>query len=359
MIQLDEVKTLLTQADEHTLSIYVTTDNSVQENQSTNPAWRTFVKDALRELDGDEGKGETGIWPTVRDRAEIFFRDYEPSGKGLAAIFTATDQYTFELPMHVDRYAAFDKPNVLPLLWAIDEYEPYIISMVDTEKAYFLVAYLGTARFQPEATIHIDFGAEHFGSKDGRVAHQTGDYVTRGSPVDEFQDFVDEHVAQLYRKVAEEIPQLMEKYKARRLILAGSEQSTHGVQKYLPKAVADQVVALKAIPMRYKPHEILAEVQADALAFERKDEEQLVQDVIDFAKSGGRGAIGWTAVHKALEMRQVELLILPWPVPDDSQATDLTLRTFASGGSVELVHDDAAGSLGGAGGVAARLYYAL
>ena len=71
------------------------------------------------------------------------------------------------------------------------------------------------------------------------------------------------------------------------------------------------------------------------------------------------GAAGWLAVHKALEMQQVELLILPWPVPDDSQATDMVLKTFASGGMVELVHEEAAATLGGAGGVAARLYYAL
>jgi hypothetical protein len=357
MIQYDEVKQLLEGADDHTLTMYVTTDNAVQGNQGSHPGWQTFVKKALRELDREQGK--TDAWSDVRRRAESFFEDLQPTSKGYAAIFTQSDQFTFELPMQVDEYAEFGKPNVLPLLWAMDEYEPYLVVMVDTEKAYIIIGYLGNAEFRPETTLHVDFGTEDFGSKDIRVATQTGEYVVRGSPVDEFQDFVKEHESQLYRKLADEIPGVMSKYKARRLVLAGNEQSGHAVKKYLPELIANQVVTIKGMPNHYNPQQILADLQDAALAFERQDEIKLVGQVIDFAKAGGRGALGWQAVRNALEMRQVDLLILPWPVPDDAQATELILKTFASGGKVELVHGEAAASVGGEGGVAAQLYYAL
>jgi hypothetical protein len=44
---------------------------------------------------------------------------------------------------------------------------------------------------------------------------------------------------------------------------------------------------------------------------------------------------------------------------DADLAAELPLRTFASGGSVELVHGEAADRLNQEGGLAARLYYAL
>jgi hypothetical protein len=44
---------------------------------------------------------------------------------------------------------------------------------------------------------------------------------------------------------------------------------------------------------------------------------------------------------------------------DQNLATELPLRAFASGGTVELVHEEAADRLKQEGGLAARLYYAL
>ena len=317
MIQLNEVKELLERADDETLTIYVTTDNALQENQSDHPAWHTFVKNALRDMDKTYGEGETGAWPDVRDRAKAFFDDFHPSGKGFAAIFTQSDLHTFELPFQIDAYAAFDKPNILPLLWVMDEYEPYVIVMVDHEKAYFLIAYLGVAQFQKAETLHIDFGAQIAGENATRVATQTGEKVTRGSVRDEYQDFIDEHVARLHRDVAEKAAELLKEHRARRLVLAGNEDAAHAVEKYFPESLSGKLVMVKAIPMRYTEPEILNEVQDSALEFERQEEMKLVQEVINLAKAGGRGALGWEAVREALEQKRVELLILPWPVPDE------------------------------------------
>ena len=58
-------------------------------------------------------------------------------------------------------------------------------------------------------------------------------------------------------------------------------------------------------------------------------------------------------------MQRVELLVMPYPMDDADLAAELPLHTFASGGSVELVHGEAADRLNQEGGLAARLYYAL
>lgn len=358
MIQFEDVKQLLEQADANTLTVYLTTDNSAQENQASNPAWQTFIRQALRQFDAEHGKGKTGTWPSIRERVEAFAADYRPASKGLALIYGPEVEQVFELPVRLDNQAYYGKPSLTPLLWAIDEFEPYLVTMVDNEKAYFVIGYLGQAEFQNDETLYIDFGVEHFGEKVNRVAHQTGQYVTRGSVRDEFEDFVDEHIAQLHRKVAERTVELLDERGIRRLIVGGDERAAHAVRDILPEKERAKLVRIARLPLRLKPHEILAQVTEDALEFERQEEIRLVEQVIDFAKSGGRGALGWEAVRQALQMQQVELLILPWPVVDETQASDLAIKTFASGGTLELVHGEAAALLGGEGGLGARLYYA-
>ena len=163
----------------------------------------------------------------------------------------------------------------------------------------------------------------------------------------------------MFRDVVAHLQKLMDKHQARRIILGGNEQSAYHVRNLMPEKMANAVVAVLPIPILAYPRDWGEQVQSAALEYERQEEIKLVQEVIDLAKAGGRGALGWEAVRKALQMQQVELLILPWPVVDEAQATDLTLKTFASSGKIELVHGEAAQLLGGEGGLAARLYYAL
>jgi hypothetical protein len=125
------------------------------------------------------------------------------------------------------------------------------------------------------------------------------------------------------------------------------------------ETLAKRVIALLPIPMRSATPEIAESVLTHALDYERQEEMGLVNQVIDFAKSGGRGALGPKAVMEALEMQRVELLIMPRELDDTHLASELPLRAFASGGSVELVHGEAADRLKQEGGLAARLYYAL
>jgi hypothetical protein len=47
MIKLEDVKNLLNQTDNHTLTLYLNVDNAAQENQAANPAWHVWAKNAL------------------------------------------------------------------------------------------------------------------------------------------------------------------------------------------------------------------------------------------------------------------------------------------------------------------------
>ena len=84
-----------------------------------------------------------------------------------------------------------------------------------------------------------------------------------------------------------------------------------------------------------------------------------MNQVIDFAKSRGRGALGEEAVKMALDMQRVELLILSWPTNNPDLSDDLAFRALQLNSEIELVHGEAAERLNAEGGVAARLYYAF
>jgi hypothetical protein len=287
---------------------------------------------------------------------ESYFADYQPSSKSLA-LFTGPDyQQVYELPIPVENQAAFGHPPVAPLLWLMDEYEPYLVVMADHEKARFLTAYLGAPGFEETMTMELD--THDWRRKTGALpSTSSGGGLGRGSSEDQYEGRVEEHVHRFYRDVVEQIKALVEKQGIRRVVLGGSEQSAHIVRDLLPEQVAKAVVDVLPIPMRCNVQEIMERVQPRALEYERAEELAMVDQVIDLAKGGGRGALGREAVMQALEQQRVELLLAPWPL--DDALKDLPARVFASGGSIELVHGEAAERLKAEGGLGARLYYAL
>lgn len=354
MIQIEDVKQLLNQTDDYTLTLYLMVDPAARENQATTPAWRIWLKDALKDI-GDSQNGGN-VWPDIRARVEAYFADYQPNSKSLALFAGPDFQQIYELPIPVENQAAFGKPPVAPLLWVMDEYQNYLIVMVDQQHARFYTAYLGEVGFQQDMTLELDTG--DWRRKTGALpSTSSGSGLGRGSSEDQFEGRVEEHVHRFYRDVIEQMKEFVEKQGIRRVILGGSEQSAHVVRDLLPEHLAKAVVDVLPIPMRCTVHEIMERVQPRALDYERTEELALVEQVINLAKSGGRGALGREAVMQALAQQRVDLLLAPWPLDDTLK--DLPARVFASGGSIELVHGDAAERLKAEGGLGARLYYAL
>ena len=76
MINLDDVKQMLAQGSNQTLTLYLDVDSSKQENQATQPAWRIFIKNALQEAE-NTAKGVEG-WQQIREQVEQFAEDYKP-----------------------------------------------------------------------------------------------------------------------------------------------------------------------------------------------------------------------------------------------------------------------------------------
>lgn len=357
MMNLDDIKGMFAEADKPVLTLYLNTNNADEANQASNPRWRVWLKERLREL-SDQQAG--GAWTQIHERVEAFFADYQPDSKSLVLFVGPDFQRDITLEVPLENQVSYGKPAVLPLLWAIDEYEPYLVALVDQEKARFILTRLGMVEF--EEGIESDLDEYEFREKTimpSASAVAGGHGATQGSHRDIFEDTIREHHNRFYREAVENVGAIADKHGVARIILGGAEESAHAVRRFLPDALADQVVAVLPIPMRSSSKEAVDLAASTVLDYEREGEMALVNQVIDFAKSGGRGALGLKAVQEALEMQRVELLVIPYPMEDADLAAELPLRVFASGGNVELVHGAAAERLKEEGGIGARLYYAL
>lgn len=361
MIKLEDVKTLLEQTDDHILTLYLNVDNSAQENQAANPAWRVSAKNALRNLHKNTENADSALPEMIEANVQSYLNDYQPRSKGLLIFAGTTFQQVYELPLRFENQAAFGKPYLTPLLSAMDEYEPYLVVVVDQESASFYISYLGELGFQESMEIDLkDYDFQQKTLMPSASAVTGGHGLTQGSNREAYERMVDEHRNRFYREVVEAAQKLLaDRSDIRRVILGGSEQTAHTVQHMMPDALKAQVVKVISIPRHYAVTEIFQHVLSSALEAEREYELNLVDQVIDFAKSRGRGALGEEAVTTALDMQQVELLLLSWPPAKPDLCENLAFRALQLNSRIELVHGEAASRLSAEGGVAARLYYAV
>lgn len=358
MLNLENVKSLLGEA--HVLSVYLPVDNALPENQADTPAWRIELKNALRRIEENLPE-DAATWPDIRERADAFFADYKPGSKGLAAFFDETDAQVYPLPVRVDADVSFGAPVIAPLVWVIDEYEPYLVLMVDREEAAFYFNYLGSTAF--ETAMEIDLDDYDFAQKSlvpSASAIAGGHKLTQGINRDAFEAMIEEHHARFFRDVAAQTEQIASEKDLHRIILAGNDQTAHEIHRMLSEYWREKVVNVLNIPKRTKVAEIFENIYPIAVDYERSQEMDTVNEVIDFAKAGGRGALGKKAVEQAMEMQQIEMLLLSWPAHDPEYANALVRQMLMLNGEVELISGAAAAKLNReADGIAARLYYSI
>ena len=121
MFQLEDVKQLLEQTDEPTLTMYLNVDARSTENVNSNPGWKIWAKNALRDLRSEMDEEQKAQWAAISARAEQFFGGYQVTSKSLALLVGPSFERSFEFPFPIENQVSFGKPNVMPLLGALDE----------------------------------------------------------------------------------------------------------------------------------------------------------------------------------------------------------------------------------------------
>lgn len=358
MIDFADIHRLISQPDaDRTLSVFLMVDAARLENHAATPGWRIWLKNALRALRSQHPEDET--FDALRRRCEALLEQRRDHAKGLALFLTPSSEQLFELPVPLAENAvAYGRASLAPLLFAMDEYERTLIVVVDQTRARFISGYMGGA--SREGTHVNDVEAYDFAEKDQMpTGRNQGDRTMGGSNRDAFAATISDHLRRFYQEVAAQARQIAEGKGIRRVILGGPVESVHALKHEMHESLAKLVAAIVPIPQWLDDNAVMRQALPAVLEVEHQQEQELVEEVVDLARSGSRGALGLAAVEDCLARQQVELLILPWPLADAALRDHLPLAALGAGARVEFVSGAAAERLNEEGGVAARLFYTL
>lgn len=325
------------------LSLYVVVDPGDQANQAATPAWQVWLKNALTQI--EQGLAAEGLprWQGVRARVEQYLTDYRPTGRTLVLFVAPDAELAYDVPVRLANQAFYGIAHLAEFLWAVDEFEEHLVVLFGQDQARATTLLLGRAA--DDITVRAD---QTWHRKLRKSAHQAN--------IAQRQDELDRR---FMREVAEEIDRhFLYHTDIERIVFGGDQRMAHAVRKLLHPKVADQVIGIVRLPFETPDHEIVTATQDLALQYEREHDLAVVNDVINRAKSGGRGALGIEAVAEALAMQAVSLLVLPYPINpvfDDK----LLVKAVKSSSQFEFVFGEAADRLNAEGGIGALLYYTV
>jgi peptide chain release factor subunit 1 len=171
-----------------------------------------------------------------------------------------------------------------------------------------------------------------------------------------FQRHVDMQDKRFAREAADAIARLVDRERATHVILAGHERAIGVLEPELPESVRPLVDHVARIPMRTGAAEVREEVAPILAALEEAEGTDVADRAIAGARAGELGVTGIDATMAALEMGQVDELILDETAPiDHAIRAELVRQAALIAARVEVVRDHA--GLRNSDGVAATLRY--
>ena len=346
-----------THAQESYLSLYLMTDPSEAGNQSQTPAWRTFLRNAVANVEAGLDPVQTRQWKNVRlsdespekgwartrKRLDKYLTSYRPEGKTLVLFISPGSEFSFELPVRIDSASYYGKPHIQEFLWALDEYEQHSVLLFSADEVRVLRLALGRSAADRTVVSEQAWLRGLRKTGEGEQNQQRQDDITR----------------RFVKRAANEVDKFfMKTPDVGRVVLGGNMELANAVLGSLHPSVKDMVIGVLPIPADLPPHEVAERVAETAEQGEREHEAALVADVIRSAGARGRGATGYTAVGHALDRGAVRLLALPYPA-DSDVVEPLLLQAVRAGATVEFLHGEAAERVKEAGGIVAQLYYSI
>jgi hypothetical protein len=292
------------------LSVFLDTDPSKPENQGAAPAYRIWLRKSIRELLDALPAPERRAAREHADRVVSHLETLRPGGRGLALVAGENLWREAAIPVPLPNRVHYGRPDLIPILWAIDDYEPYAILAVDREHARIYTAFLGESAVVSEETLDLDTRDWRF--KTGRPPTSTrmaGTGVARGAQRDTFDARVEAHIRRFWSGAAQSVARLLDERRIERLIIGGPDAAAHAVRDLLPAAAQATVVALVPLPARATPAEVLERTLPVALAEERRRDEALVTAVLRGASSRSGGVVGLVATLEALEQGQARTVV--------------------------------------------------
>lgn len=289
------------------LSLYL--DINPANPSNSGKAYVTRAKEAMKAL---------GVPEKVVQRA-LSATESLPQGR-VRALFAGEDwvevyDLQTELPLEGGVEARWGEPYLTPLIYALDEYEPYAVVLVDREKWRLFELHMGRVEelegaFRAVAANEWRDLGEDATAAGGRSAGPGAvGHVGRasgGSGKDHFNERMGEWTERFYREMAQRLAEIMKARGTGGLILMGPDPDTKNFAAHLPDGLPEPYILPSMPHSRVGPGELLKALEEHLPRLERLREQKLLDSIRE------RGIWGLQGVLEALQEGRLHLLVVPW-----------------------------------------------
>ena len=290
------------------------------------PAADSFATDAARidELLGEDLKGVEGL--------AIF------AGSHVGVWEVVRSQTEFDTQVHAGPTA-----DLFQLARLLDDSESAVIALVDSNTCRLFVTRRGGIVERP--------GPDE--PPDEHRRHDQGGWSQA-----RYQRHVDMQDLRFAKEAAEAIDRLVDREKAKHVVLIGDERATPILESQLPERVRALVAHVTHLEMRAGTTEVAGAVEPLLAAIASAEDEELADRAIGAMRGGGLGVAGIDDTMAALEMGQVDELVIDETVSiDEELRAELVRQAAATDATVTVVRDHA--GLARFEGVAATLRFRI
>lgn len=309
---------------------------------------RTHVDTFLRNSFDEQGRSLTVQARTGFERAAERISQYigeaPKSAKALAIFASITgnlfEAFPFDVPLERPSIHVDAVPHLYPLAQINDQFPRYAALLLDTNSADLYVFALGATKrresVQGEKTRRTSMG----GWSQARYQRRA-------------DNFHKQHI----KEVVDLLEKVVAAERLNHVVIACDDAARPFLMAQLPKHLAEKVIDMGSVDIKSLPeHQFLAETMAALRQADAKTDAEQVQRMLDAWRAGGLGVAGIEPTLRALEMRQVEeLLIAARPDRIAGPANDLVAKAQQNSARIRFIEDE--GLLADVGGVGALLRF--
>jgi peptide subunit release factor 1 (eRF1) len=322
------------------ISLYL----DLRPNERGRDAFEPFLRKELTERVATYPAAGPERESLERDAEKI--RDYvaavDSSLNGLALFACAGadlfDAIPMAAPVDAHRLYIAAQPHLYPLARILDEYPRYAVLLADTHSARVFVfaanAVVKTEAIESPKTKHHKKG----GWSQARYQRHTENF----------------HVHHA-KEVVDALERVVREEGIETVLLSGDEVILPLLRDQMPKQVADRIVDVVKLDVRAPEHEVL-ETAVEALReHDAATDRERVDEMIGAYRAHGLATVGAENVRRALELGQVDELVIAATPDSTDEDNDLVRQARNTSASIRFIQDVTL--LEGVGGVGAFLRF--
>lgn len=323
MVSPKDAKRLTESTDRHVLTLYFNTRSDQQRS-----AYPARLRSLLHGIEAKVPAGDRKQYDQAAAKLTSFVSQYQPAGKSLLAFAgpKSWDEFASRIPVRDE--ASWGPPNTAQLLWLIEEYRPYGVLVAGIEHVRFLAVRLNEFEAFKEFRADIDtsqWRKQVVGSKGRGGATQKG-----GSNIEAFDQRYMEQVKRFWKTLHKPLSELVERYRIRRMVLAGTKSVLPEFARSLPPDIGNLVINQMNMETFTNPTDAVHKVFPSIVAWEEQRERALVAELFGAAGISKKAAVGVEPVLKFLQDGRASRLVVAKGFDADVTRCDQCLNVSAT-----------------------------